>query len=392
MNSQNTPVHIKLWHREFWQLAVANLFLSMSVYMLIPVLPLWLIQEENFSMMETGLLMGVFAIGLFLFGPFVSYMVQHYRRNRVCMHAILIMVLCHGLLWYIDSLKWEFVEFGLILLQRFVLGALFGFAQMVLASTLVIDTCESFQRTEANHSASWFGRFALSLGPLTGIVLQQIWGFNIVIIVAAGLALASVLLIRTVDFPFRAPEDHVHVFSCDRFLLDKGGVLFLNLLLITIAIGIAIGQMDSLPEYGMMMVGFLLALLAQRFMFRDAELKSEVVTGLILLLAALLIILTNQTVAAGYISSTFIGMAIGIIGTRFLLFFIKLSRHCQRGTSQSTFMLAWENGLALGIGMAYLLAVWLPQQVNIVALILAVVAILMYNWVTHSWFMKHKNR
>ncbi len=392
MNSQNTPVHIKLWHREFWQLAVANLFLSMSVYMLIPVLPLWLIQEENFSMMETGLLMGVFAIGLFLFGPFVSYMVQHYRRNRVCMHAILIMVLCHGLLWYIDSLKWEFVEFGLILLQRFVLGALFGFAQMVLASTLVIDTCESFQRTEANHSASWFGRFALSLGPLTGIVLQQIWGFNIVIIVAAGLALASVLLIRTVDFPFRAPEDHVHVFSCDRFLLDKGGVLFLNLLLITIAIGIAIGQMDSLPEYGMMMVGFLLALLAQRFMFRDAELKSEVVTGLILLLAALLIILTNQTVAAGYISSTFIGMAIGIIGTRFLLFFIKLSRHCQRGTSQSTFMLAWESGLALGIGMAYLLAVWLPQQVNIVALILAVVAILMYNWVTHSWFMKHKNR
>ena len=392
MNSQNTPVHIKLWHREFWQLAVANLFLSMSVYMLIPVLPLWLIQEENFSMMETGLSMGVFAIGLFLFGPFVSYMVQHYRRNRVCMHAILIMVLCHGLLWYIDSLKWEFVEFGLILLQRFVLGALFGFAQMVLASTLVIDTCESFQRTEANYSASWFGRFALSLGPLTGIVLQQVWGFNIVIIVAAGLAMASVLLIRTVDFPFRAPEDHVHVFSCDRFLLDKGGVLFLNLLLITITIGIAIGQMDSLPEYGMMMVGFLLALLAQRFMFRDAELKSEVVTGLILLLSALLIILTNQTVAAGYISSTFIGMAIGIVGTRFLLFFIKLSRHCQRGTSQSTFMLAWESGLALGIGMAYLLAVWLPQQVNIVALILAVVAILMYNWVTHSWFMKHKNR
>jgi MFS family permease len=392
MNSQNTPVHIKLWHREFWQLAIANLFLSMSVYMLIPVLPLWLIQEENFSMMETSLSMGVFAIGLFLFGPFVSYMVQHYRRNRVCMHAILIMVLCHGLLWYIDSLKWEFVEFGLILLQRFVLGALFGFAQMVLASTLVIDTCESFQRTEANHSASWFGRFALSLGPLTGIVLQQVWGFNIVIIVAAGLALASVLLIRTVDFPFRAPEDHVHVFSCDRFLLDKGGVLFLNLLLITIAIGIAIGQMDSLPEYGMLMVGFLLALLAQRFMFRDAELKSEVVTGLILLLSALLIILTNQTVAAGYISSTFIGMAIGIIGTRFLLFFIKLSRHCQRGTSQSTFMLAWESGLALGIGMAYLLAVWLPQQVNIVALILAIVAIMMYNWVTHSWFMTHKNR
>lgn len=392
MNSQNTKVHIKLWHREFWQLAIANLFLSMSVYMLIPVLPQWLIQEENFSMLEAGLSMGIFALGLFLFGPFVSYMVQHYRRNRVCMHAIVLLVLCHGLLWYIDNLKSEFVEFGLILLQRFVLGSLFGFAQMVLSSTLVIDTCESFQRTEANHSASWFGRFALSLGPLAGIVIQQIWGFNIVIIVAAALALAAVLLIRTVDFPFRAPEEHVHVFSCDRFLLDKGGVLFLNLLMITIAIGIAIGQMDSLQEFGMMMIGFFLALLAQRFIFRDAELKSEVVTGLILLSAALLIIQTRHTVAAGYISSTFIGMATGIIGTRFLLFFIKLSRHCQRGTSQSSFMLAWESGLALGVGVIYLMTEWLPQQLNIIALALAIAALLMYNWMTHSWFMTHKNR
>ena len=392
MNSQNTKVHIKIWHREFWQLAIANLFLSMSVYMLIPVLPQWLIQEENFSMLEAGLSMGIFALGLFLFGPFVSYMVQHYRRNRVCMHAIVLLVLCHGLLWYIDNLKSEFVEFGLILLQRFVLGSLFGFAQMVLSSTLVIDTCESFQRTEANHSASWFGRFALSLGPLAGIVIQQIWGFNIVIIVAAALALAAVLLIRTVDFPFRAPEEHVHVFSCDRFLLDKGGVLFLNLLMITIAIGIAIGQMDSLQEFGMMMIGFFLALLAQRFIFRDAELKSEVVTGLILLSAALLIIQTRHTVAAGYISSTFIGMATGIIGTRFLLFLIKLSRHCQRGTSQSSFMLAWESGLALGVGVIYLMTEWLPQQLNIIALALAIAALLMYNWMTHSWFMTHKNR
>ena len=68
MNSQNTPVHIKLWHREFWQLAVANLLLSMSVYMLIPVLPLWLIQTENFTMSEVGWSMGVFAVGLYMTG------------------------------------------------------------------------------------------------------------------------------------------------------------------------------------------------------------------------------------------------------------------------------------------------------------------------------------
>lgn len=392
MNSQNTPVHIKLWHREFWQLAVANLLLSMSVYMLIPILPIWLGKEENFSLIEIGLSMGVFSLGLFLLGPFVSYLVQHYRRNKVCLWAIALLIGCQGLLWYMDTMKCQFVELWLILLQRFGLGALFGLAQMVLASTLVIDTCESFQRTEANHSASWFGRFALSLGPLTGLLIHQLCGFRVIIMVSMGLAFASFLLIRMVEFPFRAPEDHVHVFSYDRFLLDKGGVLFLNLLLITIALGLCIGQMDTLEEFGMMMTGFLLALLAQRFMFRDAELKSEVVTGLILLLAALLINMTQHTAVAFYISSTFIGMATGIIGTRFLLFFIKLSRHCQRGTSQSTFMLSWETGMALGVGLTYILADLLPQQVHVIALSLTALALLMYNGLTHNWFLTHKNR
>lgn len=392
MNSQNTPVHIKLWHREFWQLAIANLLLSMSVYMLIPVLPVWLMQEENFSQTETGLSMGVFALGLYLLGPLVSYLVQHYRRNKVCLWAIVGLIACQGMLWYVSTLKGEFAEFWLILIQRFVLGALFGLAQMVLSSTLVIDTCESFQRTEANHSASWFGRFALSLGPLAGIVVMSYWGFEYVILTTMGCAAIALLLIRMIDFPFRTPEDYVHVFSCDRFILSQGGMLFLNLLLISLSLGIIISMMDSVIDFGMMMVGFLFALLAQRFVFRDAELKSEVVTGLILLIAALLLMLTHTTETADYISSAFVGMSAGIIGSRFLLFFIKLSRHCQRGTSQSTFMLAWETGLSLGIGLTYLLSEALPCSMILLTLILTMMALLMYNGVTHTWFMNHKNR
>jgi MFS family permease len=257
----------------------------------------------------------------------------------------------------------------------------------------VIDTCESYQRTEANHRVSWFGRFALSLGPLTGVILLQQWDFSVVIQIAMLLALASILLIKMVKFPFRAPEEHIHVFSCDRFILNQGGLIFLNLFLISLTFGLIIGQMGTMVEFGMMMVGFLFALLAQRFVFRDAELKSEVVTGLILLIAALLLIITQPTQGSAiFISSTFIGMAAGITGTRFLLFFIKLSRHCQRGTSQSSYMLAWETGIAVGVGLTYLLTGVLPFSIAILALILTVSALLLYNGVTHQWFMTHKNR
>ena len=88
MNSQNTPVHIRLWHHDFWRLAVANLLLTMSVYMLVPVMPRWLLQGQGLSFHEVGAVMGAFGVGLFFFGLFVSFLVQHYRRNMVCIIAV----------------------------------------------------------------------------------------------------------------------------------------------------------------------------------------------------------------------------------------------------------------------------------------------------------------
>ena len=88
----------------------------------------------------------------------------------------------------------------------------------------------------------------------------------------------------------------------------------------------------------------------------------------------------------------FIGFGLGIIGSRFLLFFIKLSRHCQRGTAQSTFFLAWEFGLALGIALGYGL---LGQQIGPIlqmSLCTTVAALLFYHFFTHNWYIRHKNR
>lgn len=391
MNSQNTPIHIRLWHRDFWLMAVANLLLTMSVYMLIPTMPHWLIGAQGFTALQTGLAMGAFGLGLFAFGAFVSFLVQHYRRNVVCIISVLAVAALLVTLYYFDTKFCQFAEVSLLILQRFLLGAAFGLAQMVLASTLIIDTCESYQRTEANHSAAWFGRFGLSLGPLAGLIVERLFNFDMVLLCAAGCALVSTLLIALVHFPFRAPQDEIPVVSFDRFILPHGLPLFFNFLLITLAVGILLSLPSSELFYAMMMVGFLAAILAQRFIFRNAELKSEVVSGLILIITALLMLLTRTQQIVLYAAPFFIGFGIGIIGSRFLLFFIKLSRHCQRGTSQSTYMLGWESGLAWGLGIGLAFMSDMPKQALTVSLILIVAALIMYNFI-HNWFINNKNR
>ena len=391
MNSQNTPVHIRLWHHDFWRMAFANLLLTMAVYILVPTLPQWLLLTQEFTLQETGLAMGVFGIGLFSFGAFVSFLVQHYRRNQVCLFAVLAMVGLFGLIYYVGVESGLYADLSLMLIQRFALGACFGLAQMVLTSTLIIDTSESYQRTEANHAAAWFGRFALSLGPLTGLLLERLAGFETVIIAAGGLAAAALVLIFLVDFPFRAPLDDIPTVSLDRFFLPNGAPLFLNLQLIMLAVGLLFSLALSELFYAMMMVGFLLAILAQRFVFRDAEVKSEVVTGLILMGAALLMMLTRTQHIVDFAAPTFVGFGLGIIGSRFLLFFIKLSRHCKRGTSQSTFMLGWESGIAWGLGLGYALFEGEKTPILLTALGLVLASLLLYNFV-HNWFVINKNR
>ena len=393
---------MRLWHREFWLMAMANLLLSMSVTMLIPVLPLWLRQWTGMDDTQTGIVMAAFAIGLFLPGAFCSYLVQRYRRNLVFIISVLVLAASMVLPFLPHS---AYQSPLVVILWRVMQGAAFGLAQMVLSSTLIIDTCESHQRTEANHSATWFGRFALSLGPMTGLLLLKLSDVMCpgrllegrfgdlsplnVFFVAAVCCLAAVVLVLFIHFPFRIPEDGTRLMSLDRFFLPSGFPLFLNLMLVTVAIGLLMSMAVPANSYGMVMIGFLLALLAQRFVFRNADVKSEVITGLLLMAAAIIILLASRM---SPLTTPLLGLGLGIVGARFLLFFIKLSRHCQRGTSQSTFMLGWESGLAVGVGLGCACFAHHIQQLLATALGLVVVALLMYVCFTHQWFVRHKNR
>ena len=393
MNTQNTQIHITQWQRGFWLLAIANFLVAMSVYVLVPVMPLWLINGEGFSAGDAGLAMGAFGVGMFAFGGFCSYLVQRYRRNRICMDAILLMVICITLLQSFLQHDFGVVERWWIFAQRILFGAVYGLAEMVLASTLIIDKCSSAMRTEANHSTAWFSRFAVALGPMVGLLVYHITdSFWRVILVSDVCVIISLLLIRAVKFPFRAPDENTHVFSLDRFFLPQGTPLFINIFLIMLPVGMLFSLALPWMFYAMMMAGFALALLAQRFVFQNAELKSEVVTGMILIVAAMQMMHVYDINKVIFVAPTMIGLAIGLIGSRFLLFFIKLSRHCQRGTSSSTFLLGWESSIAIGIGLGYMSFSGQADQLLVVAEVISILAAAMYLAFTHRWFLNHKTR
>jgi MFS family permease len=390
LDTQNTPIHIKLWHRQFWLLALANLLLSASVYMMIPEM-MRLLQLGYFSPLQKAIVMGSYGIGLFLFGPFVNYFVQRYRRRQVCLWSVATMILTNIALIFLLPRPYG-LNVEVLTALRVIYGAMFGLAQMVFVSTLIVDAVESFQRTEANHHASWFSRFALSIGPLIAVVAGKYLNVGNVLWISIALSVVSMLLVNAVKFPFKAPEDDVKVWSLDRFFLPEGGWLFLNFFLITTIVGMVLTLPLSARFYSCIMLGFLIAIISEKYAFANADLKSETVTGLIAIIFALAIMLTRQHSIGFLIAATLIGFGVGIIGSRFLLFFIKLSRHCQRGTSQSSYFLAWESGIAFGLFIGLSVFHCASDKLLMCGIALAFVALLFYNFFVHSWYLKNRNR
>ena len=350
MDTQHTAIHIRLWQRPFWLLSIAKFLLCMAVYMLIPILPYWMMSQAKFDGATMSFVFLCYLVGVVLPGPFSSFLVQRFRRNNVALLAILCMIPVFYALFFIS----QFPLWSLYVLAC-CFGASFGFVQEVLSSTLIVDVCDSSHRTEANYASSWFGRIALAVGPMVGLLLCKHLGIQFVFITLAVACLLALLLVSMVKFPFKTPEDEIHLVSFDRFFLTDGKWLFLNQLLIMTAVGILLSLSHSVC-------------------------------------AAVGILFTQQGRAMSHLSPTLLGYGIGLIGSRFQMFLLKLSRHCQRGTSQSTYFLGWESGLSLGLFLG-----WYALNRNefvalSVSLGLLLLALAFYHFFTHHWYVQHKNR
>jgi len=391
MDTQNIPVHVRLWNKHFWLLAMANLLLVMSSYMLVATIPLRM-EVRGYSILQIALVMGVFFIGIYLFGSLSGYLVQRYRRKNVFNLSILLLLAVTGVLYYLSSLPYNSFDYMLLVGLRFMQGAFYGLSQLVLLSTLIIDTVEAVHRTEANHAATWFGRFSISLGPLLGLVVYHHFDFNTVLLLSCVCVILSLLLVELVRFPFRLPNEDLNHLSLDRFLLKGSHWLFLNIVLVTSILGALLSIEHNPLFYSLIMLGFLVALLAERFAFADADLRSEAVTGLLVIGMSVLLMLTRRQASVGYISPILIGLGYGVLGSRFLLFFIKLSGHCQRGTSQNTFLLAWETGVGIGLAVSFGLFHGEHSYILWFCLFALCVSLIFYIGFVHSWYIKHKNR
>lgn len=381
-----------LWTSGFIYAYLGNMLLFASLYMLLPVLPMYMTVKFGTSLSVAGMILALFAVSMFFTGPFYSYLIDAYKRKSVCLLSYLAVIAILGGYSIVGSLAW-------IAVLRMIQGALFGITT-TMESTLAIDITTSAKRSEGNTCFSWAGRLGMVFGPMLGLLLYRYEGIQDVIYASFGCGAIGLFFVSLIHVPFRAPIG-ASFCSLDRFILPKGWVPALNMVLVSFTFGALLTTINMYTQsiymqnvtimfFILMAGGFVLAMIANKLVFVNADIRARVVSGLLLMGASLLLIITHAESVALFTAAVLMGMGIGLVASDFLLIFVKLSQHCQRGTANTTYLLAWELGVALGVWAGcYLIETASYITVFMAGIISTTIALIFYLVFTNPYFQKN---
>lgn len=370
----------KLWTRDMIVLSLSNFLLYASLYIMLPVLPLWIVQHWYCSYAEAGGAVAVFGLAMFLPGPFNSYLIDTFKRKSVCMMALAIFAAVSLLYPYVATI-------GLVALLRMMQGVLFSVVTMTTGSTLVIDITATRRRTDANVAFTWFGRFGMAIGLALGVYIYPYWDITYVAYASAILGAGALLLIPMLNVAFRAPLRPALV-SLDRFLLPRTFLPGVNMLMISFIFGIVIAHVYNELFYICILIGFVISVIMVRYLLLHVSCRSEVELGQAALGAGLLLLAFSNSLINSYMAALLLGIGIGVTASRFFIIMISLPMHCERGSGNNTYQLLWEVGL---LGGLFFENVWTenhPDTIYWICLGICVLSLVMYEVLTHKWYYK----
>ena len=382
MDNTYTPTYHKMWNRDFSLLIIAELLLCVACYMTIPFLPCRLYWNNYVDAEWACLTMAAFVAGIVISGFFGSWLIQRYRRNKVflvstfCLSAT---ILAMSTFDVSVNKRIDTTQIAWLMAACIWGGFVFGHAKRVLSCTLLIDKTESCHRTEANYAAIWISRLAVAAGPIAAILIRQETQGTVYYAIGAATALVAAILVMMVKFPFRAPEERTHIISIDRFFLPQGLNVAIVITLMGASLGIVMATHMSIEFLSSIAVGFVIAIILLKYKaVRTGKFTSAVGN------ACILVAIGAMAIHNGMLDDTLkpmvLGLGYGMTCSEQLYKLLDHSSHCQRSTVESTYFMASDGGLFVGIAIGWAGEYGLGSQAAYgahLALMLFVVATLM---------------
>jgi predicted MFS family arabinose efflux permease len=189
-----------LWTRDFILVSMINFLLVLIFYLLVVVIGLYAVRELQASVSQSGLVVGIFVIGVMAgrltIGPFL---------DRVGRRRSMLLGLC---LAVVSSLFY-FVEAGLgfLIAIRFLHGFALGLAATSVA-TMIAQMIPAARRSEGIGYFSMSSSLSTAIGPFIGIYMMQHAQFELVFGLCCLLGVIAVVAAMTIKVPELNHQEH----------------------------------------------------------------------------------------------------------------------------------------------------------------------------------------
>ena len=188
--SETKPV---LWNRNFVQCCISYFLMNFAFYMLMPTMPVYLVEELGISTSEVGMVLSSYTIGLLCVRPFSGYLVDCFSRKPLYVFAFTIFACLFAGYWFAMTVY-------TIMAVRFIQGGFMGLTS-VSGNTITIDVIPSKRRGEGMGFYGLTINLAMSLAPLVAVGLYDRHGFFWIIGVALVIALVGIGSVGLICYP-----------------------------------------------------------------------------------------------------------------------------------------------------------------------------------------------
>lgn len=397
MNSVEEKVE-KLWNKEYVKVMICNFLTFFAFYLLTPLLPIYLDQQFHADKDMIGIVLSGYVIATLLIRPFSGFVVDSFNRKTV-------LTICFFAFFIVFA---GYVGAGTLLMfaiVRTMHGIPFG-ATTVANSTVAIDVLPSSRRNEGLGFYGLSNNIAMAIAPTAGIYIYSLTNdFGLLFWISFFVAFTGYLVSTQVKIPQREIIANKPKFSFDHFFLGRAWLLAVNIMLFGLCWGllsnyVAIYGKEKLNItdgtgifFMILAVALVVARIVGRKQLRANHLTQNCTLGVVLSSIGYVLFAMSSVwgVWCYYASAVFIGLGNGQMYPAFLNMFVRMARHDQRGTANSSILISWDLGMGLGILAGGVVAEYIGfAEAFAVAAAMQIAGTLLFTSITARFFMRRQ--
>lgn len=351
MLNANPAPEGRIWNKTFFLILVVSFLMFLSMYMLLPTLPLYA-QTIGGNETVAGTIVGVFTLSAVLVRPWFGNLLD--RRGRK-----VILIIGAGI-FLVSALAYN-LAFSIITLLalRVVHGIGWG-ASTTATATMASDVIPAVRRAEGMGYYGIAATLAMALGPALGLYLVKYSSYSVLFTGAAILATLGLAGSFFINYEIpRKNRDEARIQHVKGVILEKTAIPpALVLFFITLTYGGIVSFLPSYADYrGVENIGLfftvyaLVLLLSRPIIGKLADrygVRKFLVPGILLIALALLLLVKASSLPMFLLVGVVYGLGFGTVQPILNALVISLSPPERRGAANATFAVAMDLGIGVG--------------------------------------------